>query len=42
MRRSFPQSDQRLDDMVGADVVRCPEAGEALVLPGGDSLRSDE
>jgi hypothetical protein len=31
-----------VDDVVGADVVGCPEAGEALALPGGDSLRADK
>jgi hypothetical protein len=31
-----------VDDVVGADMVGCPEAGETLALPGGDSLRSDK
>ena len=31
-----------VDDMVGSDVVGCPEAGEAPALPGGDSLGSDK
>jgi hypothetical protein len=29
-----------VDDVVGADVVGCPEAGEALALRGSDGLRA--